>query len=362
MRELFADLDRLPPSVSRVALATLVATSGTTPRKQGAHMLVGEGGAILGSVTIGGCVDARVIEEAERCLADGHPRLVQLTLGDEDAWATGLSCGGTVEVLVEPLVLDPVSEWPLTGLTAVRAHLSVNGRAAIVSRIDAEHTGRKLVVLEPDTVEGSLGDEALDHTATRLARTAMASGRSQTARVEDARVFIEVVAPPDVLVVVGATHLAMALSELARVVGFSTIVIDGRPRFATAERFPGVDLRVGIPSELLRALPLTLSTALVLAAHDYKYDLPVLRHALTTDVGYIGMLGSRRRGDALRDVLRAEGVSDERLSRVRVPIGLDLGGSTVPEIALAILSEIIVASRRGTGRSLSERAVPALGR
>ena len=113
MLELFADLDRLPPAVSRVAMATLVATSGTTPRKQGAHMLVGEGGTILGSVTIGGCVDARVIEEAERCLADGRPRLVQLTLGDEDAWATGLSCGGTVEVLVEPLVLDPVSEWPL---------------------------------------------------------------------------------------------------------------------------------------------------------------------------------------------------------------------------------------------------------
>ena len=265
-------------------------------------------------------------------------------------------------MLVEPLVLDPVSEWPLRGLAAVRAHLSVNGRAAIVSRIDAENTGRKLVVLEPDTVDGSLGDEALDHTATRLARTAMASGRSQTARVEDARVFIEVVAPPDVLVVVGATHLAMALSELARVVGFSTVVIDGRPRFATAERFPGVDLRVGIPSELLRALPLTLSTALVLAAHDYKYNLPVLRHALTTEVGYIGMLGSRRRGDALKDLLRAEGVSDERLSRVRVPIGLDLGGSTVPEIALAILSEIIAASRRGTGRSLSERSVPALGR
>ena len=77
MLELFADLDRLPPAVSRVAMATLVATSGTTPRKQGAHMLVGEGGAILGSVTIGGCVDARVIEEAERCLADGRPRLVR---------------------------------------------------------------------------------------------------------------------------------------------------------------------------------------------------------------------------------------------------------------------------------------------
>jgi xanthine dehydrogenase accessory factor len=360
MRELFDDLDRLGAAgTSRVAIATLVATSGATPRKQGARMLVGEGGRILGSVTIGGCVDARVIEEAERSLADETARLVELTLGDEDAWATGLTCGGTVEVLVEPVRLDRPDAWPLRALSTVRSEVARGGRAAIVSRLDGAGIGLKLVVLESGQADGSLGQASLDLAARRLAGSAIATGRSQAAGVEGGRVFVEAFTPPQILVVVGATHLAMALCDLARATGFAAIVIDGRPRFATPERFPDVDLRVGIPSELVGAIPLTSSTALVLAAHDYKYDLPVLRHALTTNAGYIGLLGSRRRGRALKELLRGEGFSDEALGRIRVPIGLDLGGSTVPEIALAIVAEIVSLTRRGTLQPLSHAATTA---
>ena len=130
-------------------------------------------------------------------------------------------------------------------------------------------------------------------------------------------------------------------------------MIDGRPRFATRERFPGVDeLLVGIPSELVRRIVLGPTTALVLVAHDYKYDLPVLRHALTSEVGYIGMLGSRRRGDAILRMLREEGLAESALARIRVPIGLDLGAKTAPEIALAILAEIVATRYGGTGRPL----------
>lgn len=322
MNELFADLDRLARVTPRVAMATLVATHGATPRKHGARMLVGEGGRILGSVTIGGCIDARVIEEAERCLADQAPTLVELTLGDEDAWATGLSCGGTVEVLVESFDLGQRGQWPLNGFDAIRTHVASGGCAAMVTRLDPAGPGRRLIVLDSGAVDGSIGEPDLDERAAGLARESIASGRSHATPLDEARVFVEVFAPPQVLVVIGATHLAMALADLARVLGFSTIVIDGRPRFATPARFPGVDLRVGIPSELLESAPLTSSTALVLAAHDYKYDLPVLRHALRTPVGYIGMLGSRRRGAALKDLLRDEGFSEDVLDRVRVPIGL----------------------------------------
>jgi len=137
----------------------------------------------------------------------------------------------------------------------------------------------------------------------------------------------------------------------------------GRPRFASRERFPAVDeLRVGIPSELVTAYPLVPSTALVLVAHDYKYDLPVLRHALATDVGYIGMLGSARRGAAIRKLLAEEGVGSAALERIRVPIGLDLGARSAPEIALAILAEIQVVRGGGSGlpmRARPPRATPA---
>src|SRR5207302_9739063 len=135
-------------------------------------------------------------------------------------------------------------------------------------------------------------------------REAMGRGTSRTLFLEGVRAFVEVFAPPALLLVVGAGHVAMPLTSLARTLGYRTIVVDGRPRFATPERFPDVDeLRIGIPSELIQSYPLASSTALVLVAHDYKYDVPVLRYALGQPVGYVGMLGSTRRANAILNLL-----------------------------------------------------------
>jgi xanthine dehydrogenase accessory factor len=222
--------------------------------------------------------------------------------------------------------------------------------------MDAPGRGAKLLLLDDGRREGSLGDPALDAAAPAAAQPALAAGVSRTVSLGPegaAQVFVEVHAPPATLLVVGGSHVAMPLVTLAKSLGYRTVVVDGRPRFATRARFPDVDeLLVGIPSELVRRIPLRPTTALVLVAHDYKYDLPVLRHALAGDVGYIGMLGSRRRGDAILRMLREEGVSEASLARIRVPIGLDLGAKTAPEIALAILAEIVAARYGGTGRPL----------
>ncbi|MCL6640011.1 MAG: XdhC family protein, partial [Candidatus Rokubacteria bacterium] len=226
-------------------------------------------------------------------------------------------------------------------------------RAAVVTRLDS---GAKRLVLDDGTTEGSLGEPFLDERFTAEAAALMAAGTSRTVRLEGIRAFVDVVAPPALLVVVGAGHVAMPLTRMARILGYHTVVLDGRPRFATRERFPDVDeLRVGIPSELVRDYALTPAAALVLVAHDYKYDLPVLRHALASDVGYIGMLGSSRRGATILKFLAEEGVSDAALKRVRVPIGLDLGARTAPEIALAILAEIQAVRAGASARPLSEK-------
>jgi len=211
-------------------------------------------------------------------------------------------------------------------------------------------------VLDSGAVEGSLGDPFLDERFAAEVPQAIAGGTSRTLYLESVRAFVEVVAPPALLLVVGASHVAMPLVTLAKTLGYRTAVLDGRPRFATAERFPDVDdLKVGIPSELIDAYPMIASTALVLVAHDYKYDLPVLRKALASDVGYVGMLGSARRGTAIMKLLAEEGVSDALLKRVRVPIGLDLGARSAPEIALAILAEIQAVRGGGTGQPMSAR-------
>jgi xanthine dehydrogenase accessory factor len=345
-------LDALQNSPSKVAVATLVNTRGTTPRKEGAKMVVDERGAVLGSVTIGGCVDAQVMEEAADVLTTMRPRLLEMNLGDEEAWEIGLTCGGTIEVFVEPMSGADSDEAGRMHARA-RAQVDRGGRAAIVTRLD-EPAGAKLLVLDDGTVDGSLGDAFLDERFVREARDTMAGGASRTLVLENVRAFIEVFTPAALLVIVGASHVAMPLTELAKTLGYRTVVLDGRPRFATQERFPAVDeLRIGIPSEMIVDYPLVDSSALVLVAHDYKYDLPVLRHALNTPIGYIGMLGSARRGGTILKFLSEEGMSDETLARVHVPIGLDLGARSAPEIALAILAEIQATRTGASGQPLS---------
>jgi xanthine dehydrogenase accessory factor len=355
MSELFEHIDKLRPVESKVAVATLVNTRGTTPRKEGARMLVGEGGRILGSVTIGGCVDTQVIEESADVLGRHAPRLLELDLGDEEAWEIGLTCGGTIEVFVEPLALDR-HDPALALYERARERAERGGRAAVVTRLDDPARGAKLLVLEPEGEEGTLGDPGLDRGAVAEARRLMAAGRSQTLAVDGVRAFVEVFAPPSVLLVVGATHVAMPLVSIGRLLDFRTVVIDGRPRFATRDRFPDADeVRVGVPSELVAERPLLPSTALVLVAHDYKYDVPVLRHALGTPAGYIGLLGSTRRGKAIFDLLREDGVDEAALRRVRAPIGLDLGAQSAPEIALAIMAEVLAVHRGATALPISEK-------
>jgi xanthine dehydrogenase accessory factor len=352
--ELFDHLDNLRRSTGKVAVATLVNTRGTTPRKEGAKMVVGEHGDILGSVTIGGCVDAQVLEESADVLATMRPRLLELNLGDEEAWEIGLTCGGTIEVFVEPLAVG--GDDDTTALyERVRAHAAQGGRGAVVTRL--EGAPGKLVVLDGGERLGTLGEAFLDDRFAAEARVVLEQGVSRTLFLENVRAFVEIFAPPALLLVVGGSHVAMPLTALAKVLGYRTVVLDGRPRFATRERFPEADdVRVGIPSEMVREYPLLPSAALVLVAHDYKYDLPVLRHALSTEVGYIGMLGSRRRGEAILKLLREDGVDEALLTRVRVPIGLDLGARSAPEIALAVLAEMQAVRGGGTGVPLSTKA------
>jgi xanthine dehydrogenase accessory factor len=362
MSELFEHIDQLKKAEGKVALATLVNTRGTTPRKEGAKMLVGQGGRILGSVTIGGCVDAQVIEEAESVLGGHAPRLLELNLGDEEAWEIGLTCGGTIEVFVEAVVLDRPGDPTLDYYQRLRSHAEQGGKGALVTRLDPPQHGAKLVVLDTGAVAGTLGDPFLDRRYAAEAGELLKRGASQTLFLEGVRAFVESFGPPATLLIVGAGHVAMPLTSLAKMLGFRTVVVDGRPRFATRERFPEADrLEIGIPSEIVKAVPLTPATALVLVAHDYKYDLPVLRQALASQVGYIGMLGSTRRGNAILNLLREDGVPEEALARIRVPIGLDVGAQTAPEIALAILAEILATRARATGRPISQKVREARG-
>lgn len=358
MDEVFDQLETLKKMERRVAMATLVATRGTSPKKEGAKMWVGERGRILGSVTIGGCVDARVIEVAEEVLASLKPRILSIDMGEEDAWETGFTCAGTVEVLIEPLDLTDTESNLLSLYGAVRAEVENGKRATVVTLL--ERPSSRIAVFEDGQVIGTLGDGALDEQAQAMALELIGKRVSRTVRLTHGSsvldLFFELYGPPRTLIVFGAGPVSMHLVNLAREAGLRTVVVDGRPRFATRERFPHADeLLIGIPSEIARTLNYTPSTFVVLAAHDYKYDIPVLKVVLQTRTAYIGMLGSRRRGQAILKFLKESGVDPLSLDRVRVPMGLDIGAESAAEIALAVLAEAMAVKTSRPGTPLRER-------
>jgi xanthine dehydrogenase accessory factor len=341
MEELFEDIERLAHAEKRVAMATLVATRGTSPKREGAKMWVGEEGRILGSVTIGGCVDARVIAESEQALSSFKSRLVEMKLGDEDAWEIGFSCAGDLDVFIEPVDLTR----PDNVLALYRGvRKLVDQGMSVVLATPLKDTSRRRIIVEYGENVGSLGAEELDEEADIVARELMRKGVSSTVSIgpDSEPVFFETHGPLPTLIVFGASHVAMPLVSLAHDLGLKTIVVDGRPRFATRERFPDVDeLLIGIPSEIAEKLAYTSSTFVVLTAHDYKYDLPVLKVVLPARPAYVGLLGSKRRGAAIKEFLRDGGMDDSLLDQLHVPTGLDIGAETAAEIALSILAETV---------------------
>jgi xanthine dehydrogenase accessory factor len=352
MEELFEDIEKLASVEKRVAMATLVATRGTSPKREGAKMWVGEEGRILGSVTIGGCVDARVIAESEKALSSSQPRLLEMKLDDEDAWEIGFSCAGELDVLIEPI--DVTNGQVIDLYRTVRASVDQGKSAVLVTPL--KDTTSKLLVLEDGEISGTLGSPDLDLAAQAIADELLRERTSSTVKLAGEPVFFEVHGPPRTLIVFGAGHVSMPLVSLAHDLGLKTILVDGRPRFATRERFPDVDeLLIGIPSEIAQTLAYTSSTFVVLTAHDYKYDLPVLKIVLPARPAYVGLLGSKRRGHAIKEFLKESGIDESLLDQLHVPTGLDIGAGTAAEIALSILAEAVAIKSGRPAASLKDR-------
>jgi xanthine dehydrogenase accessory factor len=334
-------LDANDPLLARepvVAVATLISATGSSSKKIGARMVVGQSGQLIGGVTIGGCVDSQVIEAADELVQRGGRRMLSISLDDDEAWEIGLTCGGTVEVLLER-VTPTGGDALLTAHSAAARALAADEAAVIVTMLEGE--SNVLTITETGARTGTLGATALDNAAAALVPDVLRTG-SRVELVDGQRMFLDRHAPPTTLVIIGAGQIAMSLTRMARELEMRTVVIDGRERYATAERFPDAhDVRIGMPSEIVASIPATRRVAVLLVAHDYKYELPVLRQLLRSPVGYIGMLGSRKRGVAVRDLLREEGFTDDELAHIHTPIGLDIGGRSSAEVALSILAEVV---------------------
>ena len=284
---------------ARMAIATVVSTWGSAPRPRGSHMLVHEDGRFEGSVS-GGCVEGEILAVAAEVLAGAPARLLSYGVADDAAWEVGLPCGGSIEVLVQP-----VSEI---------------GYPADLFESIAESRTRG---------------------AAFPVYTSMSTYRSSAAAEEGA--FVNRYDPPRRLLIVGAVQIAQALAGLARELGIAVTVIDPRARFLTEERLPGVTLDDRWPDEAIAALKPDPATAVVTLSHDIKIEDPALIAALASPAGYVGALGSRRSHAARVERLTAAGLTTDAIARIDAPVGLDIGAIGPAEIALSVAAAMVQA-------------------
>ncbi|EID09828.1 XdhC/CoxI family protein [Mycolicibacterium phlei] len=366
MRDVLDELLAVWRAGGTAGVATVVRTIRSAPRQPGATMVVTPSREVAGSVS-GGCVEAAVYELATEVVASGRPQLQRYGISDDDAFAVGLTCGGIIDIFAEP-----VSRQTFPQLQAVADDIAAHRPTAVATVIahpDPQWVGRRLV-LGPDTVDGSLGSARADAAVTDDARGLLAAGRTAVLtygpdgqRQETGmEVFVASYAPPPRMIIFGAIDFASALARQGALLGYRVTVCDARPVFATPARFPAAEeVVVEWPHRYLAAQAeqgaVDGRTAICVLTHDPKFDVPVLEVALRLpDVGYIGVMGSRRTHDDRLQRLREAGVTDAELKALASPIGLDIGARTPEETAVSIAAEIIARRWGGSGRPLTETA------
>jgi xanthine dehydrogenase accessory factor len=348
MRDVLPELERWHREGKPIAIASVISIVGSAPRGVGATLALTAAGDIAGSVS-GGCVEPAVIEVGLKTLRTGQPKLLSYGITEEqNVEQIGLSCGGQIEVFVERLAnLEPLA-------AALKAQRPIVRAVVINAPAESEATpGASMLVPEQGELIGGSGDPALDGAVATRARDLLRNGESAMATVEmaekAAQVFFAVYPPEPTLVIVGAGHITIPLTRLAKTLDYRVTVIDPREAFATRERIPDADdLLLEWPDEALAHLPVSSATAVAVLTHDDKFDVPALKAALNSPASYVGAIGSRGTRERRDRRLREAGVTDEQIGRIHGPIGINIGAQTPEEIALAILAQI-VAVRRGKG-------------
>src|SRR5438552_2388545 len=312
-----------------VAVATVISTWGSAPRPAGSRMVISQSGKIAGSVS-GGCLEGEVFEQAQAILKGKPASLFHYGVSDDLAWTVGLSCGGEVDVLIEPL-------------TDVHRKL--------IGALEAERP----VVLETD-VGATPGARKLLTPADTGAPKLL----DQENPIRRDGVFLEPFPRPPELVIFGGSHVAIPLTRLADALGFRVTVVDARSKFADRERFPEARQVIHAwPDEVLKDLTMDGSTYVVILTHDPKFDDPTITAALRGHPRYIGAIGSKKTHRDRVARLVAAGVSPSEIARVHAPIGLDLGAQTAEETALAILAQMVAVRHGKQGGPMPGSATPA---
>ena len=333
-------------------LATVVGTKGSTPQKAGAMLLVRQDGSGLGTLG-GGCVEGDIWFAAKEILRlNGTAEFKDYYLNEDIAARDGLVCGGTMYFYLEPL--REIEDFVSIGNEIVEAYdggQPVSLATVVNSKNGGPALGSKLLLRSDGSIAGTLGSTELDAQATGIAHKVADVGSSESFSMADGtEVFVEGFTTPPTLVMVGGGHVGKATADLAYSLGYRVYLVDDRPEFCNEERFPYADERVvETYDKWTDNLDLNVNSFVVVATRGHRYDDMALESALKTRARYIGVLGSRRKTIMIFRRLLQQGVSLERIKEVYAPIGLNIGALEPEELAVSIMSEIIMVRRGGDG-------------
>lgn len=355
------------------AMATVVRVVGSAPREPGATMLVRADGTVIGNVS-GGCVEGAVVEEGLAVLAGSPAHTVTYGIADDAVFGVGLTCGGTIEVLVRAVrrgsdaaaqlcTLDAASAGDAVGVAPMALVLvsaaGVHGAAGVG---DAYLVGAGADPLPArhalSVLSGPLADAAALVADDRAVALHYDDDGCRTERDGAMTLLVIPFGAAPRLIVVGAVEFAVSLARLGAALGYRVTVIDPRAAFATPDRFPGAEVVVEWPDRYLAHTSLDSRSAICVLSHDAKIDVPAIAVTLAGPAGYVGAMGSRRTHDERVQRLADAGVAPDRIAALRSPIGLDLGGRSAAETALSILAEIVAVRHGAGGIPLSERDGP----
>lgn len=344
MKELVHEMFQLYNTGQSFVLATVVTNNGSVPREAGAKMLVRPDGSTAGTVG-GGILEARVEELARASLKNRRSLVKDFAFTGKDAATMDAICGGRVEVLVEWLDSSDAETGAL--LTDLRDSVAARRKGWLVTVLpdgkpvlpdDIEGSPHRCLVHLHGEITGAL-PEGLDE------ETVVSCSRPRLVEAAGKRVMVEPLDTAGKVIIFGAGHVSRALAAFTSAVGFWSVVVDDRPEFANAERFPTADSIVALDSfdNVMDGLEIDSDTFLVIVTRGHLNDREVLAQALKTPAGYIGMIGSRRKTSLIYDQLCKEGVREDEIRRVHAPIGIDIGAETPEEIGISIAAELIQA-------------------
>ena len=356
MKDVFDEATNLLKDGNPLVLATVIDTKGSTPQKSGAKLLVREDGSGVGTLG-GGCVEGDIWFAAKELMKrKGGPQYRDYELNEELAAQDGLVCGGTMYFLIDP-VYEP--DQFLNYSEQISKAYQGYGAVALATIIKSGSItklkiGSKMMINNSNEITGSLGNQKLEEDVCEIAKTLMIHGGNQYLKNKDgSECFIEAFTTPPQIVLCGGGHVSKAIAALAKPLGFQLFITDDRLEFSNPERFPEADLLVSKNPELaLAELPINPNTFIIIATRGHRYDNVALGAAARTNASFVGLLGSKRKTILIYEDLLRDGIPIERVREIRSPLGLSINARTPEEIAISIISEILMFRLGGDGSSM----------